>query len=65
MGDETYKGRVIEERNDLKVKVDKLISFSDSKQFTDLPASDKVLLQCQLEAMTLYLDVLNERIGAW
>lgn len=65
MGDETYKERVIEERNDLKVKVDKLISFSDSKQFTDLPVSDKVLLQCQLEAMTLYLDVLNERIGAW
>ena len=38
MGDETYKGRVIEERNDLKVKVDKLISFSSLGREVDLRA---------------------------
>lgn len=63
MGTETYTMRVIEERDDLKVKVDKLTKFLDSEQFTLLPFSDKILLRCQLDAMHMYLEVLNERVG--
>lgn len=60
-----YQVRVLEERKELDTRVDALESFTHSVAFRALPASEKALLEYQLEAMRRYSEILGERIALW
>ncbi|QVW55871.1 hypothetical protein pEaSNUABM9_00290 [Erwinia phage pEa_SNUABM_9] len=53
---------VTAERDDLDTKLIALSDYRNSSDFSSLPAKQQALLLMQLNAMTLYLDVLNMRI---
>ncbi|QVW28595.1 hypothetical protein pEaSNUABM8_00098 [Erwinia phage pEa_SNUABM_8] len=50
------------ERDDLDAKLNALSDYRNGSDFSALPAKQQALLLMQLNAMTLYLDVLNMRI---
>ena len=58
----TWKERLLEERDQLSARYDKLLKFRDSDEFDALNFADRVLLEDQAYYMGEYLDVLNERI---
>lgn len=60
MPSETYKERLIIERDNLAIKIGALINALDSGQ---VPASSESILQTQLKQMGDYLSTLNIRIG--
>jgi len=62
---EPHQVRVMEERNHLMDKLQRLNSFVDSSTFHCLPFNEKDVLQRQRVAMAQYLSLLNERIGSW
>ena len=62
---EQYAERLIKERDELNVKVDKLISFLDSDKIHKMSSGDVELLRSQLELMSGYLQILNIRIGRY
>lgn len=62
---EQYAERLIKERDELNVKVDKLISFLDSDKIHKMSSRDVELLRSQLELMSGYLQILNIRIGRY
>lgn len=58
--------RVVTERNELNDKREKLAAFIDSNPvFETLPEEEKGRLQRQLEIMTDYAAILQERIAAF
>jgi hypothetical protein len=57
---EGYQKRVLEEREDLKLKIEKLQKFLDNSNREDV--LDFNLLQTQLQVMKTYLVVLDARI---
>ena len=57
-----YQQRVVEEKNALKEKLDKLTVFLGSESFKNLHETDQTLLIMQKRYMTAYLDILNVRI---
>jgi hypothetical protein len=63
-----YQERVRAERAELSSKVDKLVSFMGdgaggvSAEFLKLPADEQFRLRLQIQAMCMYLDILDERI---
>lgn len=59
---DTWKDRLIVERDELKVKVDKLTDFISSKTFNHVSQKEKDLLRDQLLHMQVYLKILNRRI---
>lgn len=59
----TWKQRVIEERDELNEKHDKLVAFIEgSSSFKMLPEEEQELLQDQEAYMEAYITVLNKRI---
>ena len=62
---EPHQERVIEERNQLDVKRMKLRAFIGGTVWRGLPEAEQSRLNRQLEAMTLYSDILAERINAF
>ena len=60
---EDYQVRVIEERDQLNSKLEKLMMFLNSSQSSELSRTALSLLQHQRDAMNSYLAVLNERIA--
>ena len=56
------KNRVIEERDQLLEKLDKLDSFIESDKFQEIDDVQRALLQVQATSMNCYLQCLNERI---
>jgi len=61
---EDWQKRVIEERNELRAKLEKLSDFvGDRDSLYKLPNKDIELLGRQHESMTEYISILNERIG--
>lgn len=61
-----HQQRVIDERNTLSGNVDRLASFIGSSPiFTTLPDAEQERMARQLDHMTAYLGVLNERIAAF
>lgn len=60
-----YQLRVIEERDDLKIKLDKLISFSNTDKFYQAPMMEQLYLEDQADYMEGYLETLNRRIEFW
>ncbi len=58
-----YQQRVINERDDLAEKLDKLTKFGETDVFDNLSLEDQQLLDNQWDFMSLYLDCLNRRIA--
>lgn len=59
---DTWKDRLINERDELEVKVNKLRNFVNSKTFDHVSEKQKGLLKEQLHHMQCYLDILNDRL---
>jgi hypothetical protein len=57
-----YQKRVIDEKDLLDEKLDKLNKFIESDAFDDLKDDDRKLLIKQEDAMSIYSDILEERI---
>ena len=57
-----HEQRVIDEKVELALKVQKLYIFIGSKVFESLSSEEQSLLQYQITIMKDYLRVLNERI---
>lgn len=57
-----YQLRVVEEKDELELKIMKLKSFIDSELFSELGTEDGILLINQLYVMEQYLLILAERI---
>lgn len=62
---EPYQVRMLEEREELAEKVERLQKFNESTQFSTLEKGEQNRLRRQLDAMCLYLYILNERIDVW
>jgi hypothetical protein len=58
-----YQDRVVFERDDLKTKVDKLLSFIGSDIYSTVAIAEQRRLDKQYGYMCDYLGVLNERIN--
>lgn len=59
---ETWKDRLVVERDELEVRVDKLRDFVNSKTFDYVRDKQKHLLREQLHHMQCYLDILDDRL---
>ena len=62
---ETWKDRLIIERDELLVKVTKLRDFINSKTFNHVSDKQEYLLREQLHHMQCYLDILDNRLAKW
>jgi hypothetical protein len=60
-----YQERVVDERNELAEKVEKLRIFLSSASFIALRVAEQDRLVRQYQHMTAYLDILNQRILAF
>lgn len=60
-----YQTRVIDERHELDRKRASLRVFIGSPEWRELPEVEQSLLNRQLGAMTMYSNVLGERIAAF
>lgn len=58
-----YQQRVVEELEDLKIKIGNLTVFTTTRTFAELSASERNLLSTQLSAMKTYGYVLELRIA--
>lgn len=62
---EEWQQRVIEELDELQLKIDKLDGFFDTEEFEDLEAAEQVRLRMQSKIMQVYAEILEERIDAF
>lgn len=62
---EDWQHRVITERNDLEVKIEKLTDFIRSYEFKSVPVVQAHLMIDQLAYMNLYYSTLCRRIMEW
>lgn len=60
-----YQQRVVNEKNELDVKLSKLMSFLESETYRKLPADERSRLQGQAHHMAEYSKILGERITAF
>lgn len=60
---ERYQQRVIEERDELALKIGKLDGFISSPKYHEIPGIEQNLLDEQAIAMEIYFDVLQRRIN--
>jgi len=60
-----HQERVVTEKNELDDKRQQLTAFIGGELYRTLDAVDQSRLNRQLEAMTLYANILGERIGAF
>jgi hypothetical protein len=61
---EAYMQRVIDERDDLVGKIERLTAFIESNPiYVGLPDEDRFLLAVQCTAMKVYAEILNRRIA--
>jgi hypothetical protein len=58
----SFKERLIQERDELQYKRDKLVVFFSTKTFDDLDKHQQNLLQIQSNVMLTYLEILDQRI---
>jgi hypothetical protein len=62
---EAYQSRVIDEKQELDSKLEKLDQFATSEQFATVAPAEQERLQRQLQIMKNYSQVLSERIEAF
>lgn len=60
-----FQMRVIAEREELAIRVEKLHAFTGTDTMRALDQAERVRLMRQLDAMKLYEQVLGERIAAF
>ena len=60
-----HQERVVTEKNELDGRRQKLTAFIDGELYRTLDAVEQSRLNRQLEAMTLYANILGERIAAF
>ena len=60
-----HQERVVTEKKELDAKRDKLTSFIGGEVYRTLNEQEQSRLNRQLEAMSLYSDILCERIAAF
>lgn len=60
-----HQMRVVEERNELSARLERLRSFICTATFAGLPQDERSRLSRQSVYMGAYLDILNERIAAF
>jgi hypothetical protein len=58
-----WQKRVLDEREELEGKVDRLMAFMQSDAIKRIPREDMLLLMEQSYAMRKYLHILNQRIA--
>jgi hypothetical protein len=58
-----HEQRVVDERNELKVKLTKLNDFRKTDTYNQLPGMDQALLDDQSAIMGEYIDILDARIA--
>jgi hypothetical protein len=58
---EDWQYRVLEERDELNLKIDKLADFLNRTTFFD----KTLILKAQLAAMNAYRDILDIRVSHW
>jgi len=58
-----FQQRVIEERRELRCKLDKLNEFVETEMFNQLPHVEKGRMLRQRSLMADYAEVLDERIA--
>lgn len=59
---EPYQIRVIQEKQELDQKLEKLTTYLESRHFAELPFDDKWLLREQRDVMKAYSRILGSRI---
>lgn len=60
-----HQQRVVDEKNELDSKLEKLIEFLDTQLFLGLPFEEKLRLRRQSVVMDEYSNILAARIGAF
>ena len=60
-----YQQRVLDELNDLDIKINKLMTFVESPAFEMVEQEHQVLLKVQMNYMMSYSDVLARRLDLW
>ena len=62
-----YQERIVKEKRDLDEKIVLLSQFirDDKSKYVDLPSDEKLRLLNQQSAMTVYSNILGERIAAF
>lgn len=58
-----FKSRLFEEQQQLNERLEKLILFQMSEQFSKIPTNQQTLLNIQVFAMQTYSQILLERIA--
>lgn len=64
MGEESFKERVVKEREELKVKLTALSNFLSSDKINSIPDDERERLRLQYGYMFEYEEILAERIKA-
>lgn len=59
---DNWQARLVDEKNELKEKLMKLIDFINSEKFYELSANNKQLLKNKKAIMELYLNILNTQL---
>lgn len=63
---EPYQARVLVERDELRERWKKLTEFLETPTYArDVPRDEQRRLVCQQYIMSMYLNILDERIAAW
>ena len=60
-----YQIRVVEEKDELDGKIERLAKFKQSEQFVSVPKDEQDRLTQQLAVMREYSSILGERIAAF
>lgn len=60
-----HQQRVVDEKNELDNKLEKLVEFLDTQLFLGLPIEEKFRLRRQSVVMDEYSNILAARIGAF
>ena len=62
---EDYQQRVVDEKDELDQKLDRLSVFMKGDTFKGLPSEEQSRMDRQLKAMSAYSEILAERIAAF
>lgn len=60
-----FQQRVVDEKDELDTRLDKLRAFVDSPLFDSLGMSDRAMMTAQAEVMSKYSRILGDRIAAF
>jgi hypothetical protein len=62
---EQFQERVVIEKHELDIKIDKLRGFTESSKFKTIPAVEQERMAKQFRLMVDYSTILGERIAAF